>query len=115
MASARPVFGVLLALAAFGALTSAALAAPTARATGTLTIYSGPGYGYVPIGQLPDGSRVTLAECTPSGRWCRIDQPPGGWVVGSYLVGSPAKVQATPYRPLVNPFFDPFRPHFRPY
>lgn len=115
MARARSIFGVLVAVAALGAGGGEALAAPTARATGTLTIYAGPGYGYVPIGQLPNGTSVTLAECTPSGRWCRLADAPGGWVLGSYLVGAAAKVQATPYRPLVNPFFDPFRPHLRPY
>ena len=29
---------------------------------------------------------------------------PTGWVLGSYLIGSAAKVDATPSRPLVNPF-----------
>jgi len=99
-------------LATFGA--TGALAA-TARASGAPRIYAGPGYGYAVIGQLAGGEVVSLSECTPRGIWCRVarDRGPNGWVLGSYLVGSAAKVNATPWRPLVDPFARPF--HRRPF
>ena len=93
----------LLALA-FVACTGSASAA-TARASATLRIYDGPGYDYATIGRLPKDAVVKLAECTPRGFWCRVVyNGPTGWVLGSYLIGSAAKVDATPFRPLVNPF-----------
>jgi len=98
------IFGLGLIALAFVAATGTASAA-TARASATLTIYDGPGYGYFRIGKLPRGAVVRLAECTPRGTWCRIlYDGPSGWVLGSYLIGSAAKVDATPYKPLVNPF-----------
>ena len=99
-AFAAAITAFALATAFFGA--SAAEAA-TARASDPLTIYAGPGYFYEPIGKLARNAVVTLAECTPRGTWCRITD--GGWVLGSYLIGSAAKVEATPWRPLVNPGF----------
>ena len=93
----------LLALV-FVAATGSASAA-TARASATLRIYSGPGYDYATIGRLPKNAVVSLAECTRRITWCRIVyNGPTGWVLGSYLIGSPAKVDATPMTPLVNPF-----------
>jgi len=77
--------------------------AATARASDLLTIYAGPGIVYPAVGKLARNAVVKLAECTPRGTWCRIDG--SGWVLGSYLVGSAAKVEATPWRPLVNPDF----------
>jgi uncharacterized protein YraI len=105
---------VLTGLSAFGVTAADAATMPTARATATLTVYAGPGYGYAPIGQLPKDAVVELGECTPSGRWCSIAATnPEGWVIASYLVGSAAKAKATPYRPLVNPFYDPWHWHPR--
>jgi uncharacterized protein YraI len=104
----------LAAIAVMGLATETA-AAPTARATGTLSIHSGPGNRFPVIGRLPDSSVVSLSECTPSQSWCRIASGgPDGWVLGSYLVGSAAKNQVTPWRSLVDPFLDhgrgfPFR------
>lgn len=100
--------------AAIAATTFAALAtsasAATARASDPITIHAGPGNAYPVIGKLARNEVVSLSECTPSGTWCRIvHKGPNGWVLGSYLVGSAAKVQATPWRPLVNPFFHPYR------
>ena len=92
----------LLALV-FGAATGSASAA-TARASATLRIYAGPGYDYATIGRLPKNAVVSLDECTRRITWCRIVYNPAGWVLGSYLIGSPAKVDATPMTPLVNPF-----------
>jgi len=90
-----------------------AASAATARASAAITIYDGPGYYYAPIGRLASGEVVKLSECTPSGRWCRVvHDGPDGWVLASYLVGSAAKVDATPFRPLVRPRFDLFRHRF---
>jgi uncharacterized protein YraI len=103
---------LLLILLAGAALPATPASAATARASGALTMYAGPGYAYAPVGRLPRNAVVHLAECTPSGRWCRIVN--GGWVLGSYLVGSAAKVEATPWQPLVNPFHRmfPHRPRY---
>lgn len=79
-----------------------AIATPTfaaeARATGNLPIRSGPGDYYRAIGTLPDGVRVGLSRCTRESVWCKIiyDDGPDGWVRGSYLVGSAAKMRVTP-------------------
>lgn len=99
-------FLALVVGAAFIPLTAAAASAATARASDPITIYAGPGYGFAPIGRLAKGAVVGLSECTPRGTWCHIitDDAPNGWVLGSYLIGSAAKVEATPWRPLVNPF-----------
>lgn len=108
--SLLPSIAAAALLAAFGATN--ALAA-TARASGAPRIYAGPGYGYAVIGRLAQGEVVGLSECTPRGVWCRIvhDGGPNGWVLGSYLVGSAAKVNATPWRPLVDPFAHPRHRH----
>jgi uncharacterized protein YraI len=78
----------------------------TARATGNLPIYSGAGRQYDLVGVLPDGEAVHLYECTPRGTWCRIANPYGrdGWVLASFLVGSPAKNQVTPPTSLFDDF-----------
>lgn len=92
-----------------------AVAASTARASAALTIYAGPGHWYMPVGRLEKDEVVRLAECTPRSIWCRVvHDGPDGWVLGSYLIGSAAKVEATPWRPLVDPFrFGlPHRPRF---
>jgi hypothetical protein len=56
------------------------------------------------IGLLQAGDVVTIQRCTVDGNWCRVlsDQPTG-WVPGSYLVGSPAKADATPLLSLTAP------------
>jgi len=96
---AATLAAVLIASLATGA------AAATARASDPLDVYAGPGHGYRIIGKLARNAVVTLSECTPSGNWCRIKTGgPVGWVLGTYLVGSAAKVMATPPRSLVEPF-----------
>ena len=112
---ASPFLLAALVAATLCALTGGASAA-TARASGAPIIYAGPGNGYAPIGRLAPNEVVRLAECTPSGRWCRVlHNGPSGWVLGSYLIGSAAKVEATPYRPLVDPFRPLFRRPFHPF
>lgn len=114
MAIGRLVAALLVGLAAVLGPGSGAHAA-TARASAPMTIYDGPGYDFRPVGRLDRDEVVRLSECTPSGRWCRVVHAgPDGWVLGSYLIGSAAKVEATPFQPLVNPFhriFGPHRPH----
>jgi hypothetical protein len=83
---------------ALAAMLAATLVAPTAaeaastataRASGTIPLRAGPGARY-----------ATIAYCTRDSEWCMvlIDGEPAGWARGSYLVGSAAKTQATPYR-----------------
>ncbi len=93
--------GIMLAVAlGLGVSAPPALAASTAtaRATATLPVYDGPGRRFEVIGKLPAESRVHLLRCTRKSAWCLIilDGEPAGWVLGSYLVGSPAKLEVTP-------------------
>lgn len=100
---------LLFATACGLALTSGVAAAtPTARASATIKVYAGPSFRYPVVAKLARDTRVTLNRCTYSGHWCLIAAGgPQGWVLASYLVGSAAKLQATPYKPLVqlHPFF----------
>ena len=102
---------VALALAATAliALPAEAASRATARASGDIPIRTGPGSGYRVIGELPDGTRVHLQRCTRESLWCLIliDGEPAGWVRGSYLVGSGAKLEVTPHKFLE---FDPLDP-----
>ena len=101
------------------ALAGAGLADPafaaTARASDPITIYAGPGAFYAPVGRLARNEVVKLSQCTPRGTWCLVTHNgPEGWVLASYLVGSAAKVEATPWRPIGGPsFLVPF-PHHVP-
>lgn len=82
----------------------------TARASGDIPVRSGPGGGYRVIGELANGSRVHLQRCTYESNWCLFldeDGDPVGWVRGSYLVGSAAKLEVTPHKFLG---FDPLDP-----
>ena len=92
--------------AALAVLVATPAFAADARATGNLPIRSGPGDFYRVIGTLPDNARVGLSRCTRQSIWCKIvyDDGPDGWVLGSYLVGSAAKMRATP-----SEFTNPFR------
>jgi hypothetical protein len=49
-----------------------------------------------------------LSRCTRESIWCRIvyEDGPDGWVLGSYLVGSAAKMRVTPPE-FTNPIFVP--------
>jgi uncharacterized protein YraI len=107
---------ISIGIAVAGAFAAAPAAhAATARASDPLTIYAGPGHGYAPVGRLARNEVVRLAQCTPSGRWCYVlHDGPNGWVLASYLIGSAAKVDATPHRPLVTPGWGLLRPwHWR--
>lgn len=93
MPALAPLFRIGLAVLLVGV--TPALAAPTARVKGgDIPIYAGPGYNYATIGNLRDGTEVTLEYCTRNGVWCQVTDT--GWVLASYLVGAAAKLQVTP-------------------
>jgi uncharacterized protein YraI len=96
--------GGLLAAALLGSAIPAEAA--TARASGVLAVYAGPGSGYTLVGKLPKGAQVDVVRCTYSGRWCLVGNGSRaqGWVLASYLVGAAAKLRASPPKFLVNPF-----------
>lgn len=82
---------------------------PTARSSGVQGVHTAPRLSSPIVDKLKDGERVYLDRCTRQARWCHViqlDGGPGGWVMGSDLVGSPAKVQVTPY----EFSFDPLHP-----
>ncbi|UYO00992.1 MAG: SH3 domain-containing protein [Devosia sp.] len=104
-----------LAMIALLAMSQAALAQPTARASGTVNVHAGPDNRYEVIGQLADGTEVTLEYCTqtdsdsdrggigmgghvlwPAGstQWCKITDY--GWVTYGSIVGEAAKIHVTP-------------------
>jgi hypothetical protein len=73
---------------------------PTARSSGIQKIYAKPRLSSPVLDRLKDDERVYLDRCTRETRWClvrQLDGGPRGWVMGADLVGSPAKVLATPY------------------
>ncbi|HEV7719294.1 MAG TPA: SH3 domain-containing protein [Arsenicitalea sp.] len=109
--AAVATFAVLGAAGASSAATTA-----TARASGQLPVYAGPGSGYAVVGRLAKDERVSIERCTYSGRWCLVsDGRPIGWVLSSYLVGASAKLQATPPKFLVNPFRESQHPRRSPF
>lgn len=100
----------IAATAAFAAIPAEAASRATARASADIPIRTGPGVGYATIGTLKKGAQVHLQRCTRDSGWCLFldkDGEPVGWVRGSYLVGSGAKLEVTPHRFLE---FDPLDP-----
>lgn len=99
-----------------GAVTAAPALADslgTARASATLDVREGPGRRFEIIGKLSKDTRVHLRRCTRDSDWCLVvlDGEPLGWVLGSYLVGSGAKVEVTPSNLFEHsPFNDWFEP-----
>lgn len=99
-----------LGLAALAPLSAEAASTGTARASADIPVRSGPGTGYQKIGVLKKGAQVRLERCTRDSGWCLFlgkDGDAVGWVRGSYLVGSGAKLQATPHRFLGFDALDP--------
>ena len=95
----------MLAHFARAALIAIAIAAPatasdlTARASARIPVHSAPRSWAPVIDRLNKNERVKLDYCTREAVWCHViqlDGGPAGWVEGSWLVGSPAKVSATP-------------------
>ena len=92
----------LIALALIG-FAAPALAAE-ARAIGNEPVRSGPGDAYEVVDQLLDGSSYEVEECTGRALWCRVMGPTAadagnhslGWVRGSQLDGSGAKLMVMP-------------------
>jgi len=90
---------VLVVAAGLAAAAPALADRPTARASGVQAIHTQPRSGSSVVGKLAADERVYLDACTRHSRWClvrQLDGGPSGWVLGSYLVGSPAKLQVTP-------------------
>ncbi len=90
-----------LSLAALAPVSAGAASAGTARASADIPVRSGPGVGYDRIAILKKGAQVRLQRCTRDSGWCLFlgkDGEPVGWVRGSYLVGSGAKLEVTPHR-----------------
>lgn len=56
------------------------LAGDAAVAAAALTLYSGPGEHYPPVGELAQGEAVTLAAATPGYEWRQLVAPAPGWV-----------------------------------
>lgn len=99
-----------LCLAALAPLSAQAASKATARASADIPVRSGPGVGYERIGILKKGAQVRLERCTRDSGWCLFlskSGDPVGWVRGSYLIGSGAKLGVTPHRFLG---FDPLDP-----
>jgi len=100
-----------LALAALATLALALSAAPAvageARASGNVPVHSGPGSYYRVIDHLIDDEYYEVEDCTRQARWCLVSEAGDllGWVRGSSLVGSGAKVNVTPFEFLVTPHF----------
>lgn len=86
-----------------------------ARASGNTPFRDGPGERFEVLGRLIDGQRYEVEDCTRESRWCLVSDNGEelGWVRGSYLVGSGAKLEVTPPEflggPMVNGFPFPFR------
>jgi uncharacterized protein YraI len=112
--SMRTALVVLSLLAAsLAVLPAEAASRGTARASADIPVRSGPGSSYRTIGTLPAGTAVHLQRCTRESNWCLFldaDGEPAGWVRGSYLVGSGAKLEVTPHKFLE---FDPLNPIVR--
>jgi uncharacterized protein YraI len=99
-----------LVAASLAVLPAEAASRGTARASGDIPVRAGPGSNYETIGTLRDGTEVRLQRCTRNSNWCLFldkDGEPAGWVRGSYLVGSGAKLEVTPYK---FEGFDPLDP-----
>lgn len=98
------------AAAALGLLALAVTIAPAvaaeARASGDVPVRTGPGGWYAIIDYLEDGEYYEVEDCTFRAYWCLVSDGGDelGWVRGSYLVGSGAKVEVTPFEFLVDPF-----------
>jgi len=91
-------------------LPAAAISKSTARASGDIPVRSGPGTRYAIIGKLKNGTAVHLDRCTRESNWCLFvdsDGDPVGWVRGSSIVGSAAKLQVTPHEFLGFDVLDP--------
>jgi hypothetical protein len=105
LASTALVFTMLAGSANANSYGSGASNADQARVSEKISVWEQPrNRANEIIGLLQADEVVTIQRCTVDGDWCRVlsDQPTG-WVPASYLVGSPAKADATPLRSLTAP------------
>lgn len=89
---------------------------PTARSSGVQGVHTWPRSSAPIVDKLRDQERVYLDRCTRKSLWCHVvqlDGGPSGWVMGSYLIGSPAKVMVTPFEFSFDPMdpLDLFKHH----
>jgi uncharacterized protein YraI len=105
MLPAKLALAALSLTLALGPLAAVSAAAGEARASGDVPVRSGPGDRYRVIDRLFDGEYYDVLRCTRQSRWCLVaeDGYRLGWVRGSYLVGSGAKAQVTPFEFLIKP------------
>ena len=103
----------LAALTLLAALSPLAADASEARASGNAPVRSGPGDFYRVIDHLVDGAYYEVEDCVRRARFCLVSEDGDllGWVRGSFLVGSAAKVNVTPFEFLVNPRLEDLLPH----
>lgn len=111
----KPLVTALAATLATLALAAPALAdRPTARSSGVQAVHIWPRAGAPIIDRLARNERVYLDQCTRRAKWClvrQLDGGPSGWVPGSNLIGSPAKVEVTPFEFSFDPL-DPIPGNF---
>ncbi len=112
----KPVLLLALAATLAAAVGPAFAERPTARASGVQAVHTRPSASSAIIDKLANNERVYLDFCTRQARWCHViqrDGGPSGWVLGSYLVGSPAKNAVTPFEFSFNPLdpLDLFKRH----
>ncbi|MGV3490779.1 MAG: hypothetical protein ACO1OG_05585 [Devosia sp.] len=108
----RPL--ILAAIASLAFAAPALADRPTARASGAQAVHIWPRSASAVIDRLKPNERVYLDQCTRQARWClvrQLDGGPSGWVPGSYLIGSPAKVEVTPFEFSFDPL-DPIPNNF---
>ena len=87
---------------------------PTARSSGVQAVYIWPRTGSPIVDKLRKNQRVYLDQCTRQARWSLVRQLDGGqsgWVRGADLIGSPAKVEVTPFEFSFDPL-DPLPNNF---
>ncbi|MDB5542365.1 MAG: hypothetical protein JWQ89_4092 [Devosia sp.] len=94
-----------IAVAAIITFAPAAALAQEVVANSGVPLHSGPGYGYSVAGELSPGSAYTVEQCTTDQIWCLVGNGrTSGWVEGTHLNGSAAKLSVTMYdgRDLLN-------------
>lgn len=120
MSLKRTALAVGIAVAALLGSAAAALAAP-AYATSNVNVRSGPGTGYDAIDVLRRGDSVEIDYCR--GSWCFVNKSgPDGWVSASYLARDGYDDDYyedddsfyIDERPLVRPYYRPYRPYRNP-
>ncbi|RLQ86940.1 SH3 domain-containing protein [Notoacmeibacter ruber] len=81
----RVLFSAVFFLMNFAAVSHAAELSVQARAG--MNMRAGPGVQYERVGSMAENASGRLLECTPQGRWCRVEAATGtGWIAGAFLI-----------------------------